>query len=815
MIEWIRFNVETMKKNQKKSNKNLRTIVFVFFVSTVLAMAMFFVVSSQKTKNLFTTITGDGSGLLSEKIKQSEDFLENLGGQEGSGYVEGELIVKFKEGETELKKGFFEKLQTTILGKEDEVIELERVTEKGISLFEISEDEKVRGVSEEMVNQMTRLEKNENVLYVQPNFVYKRRNSESDSMVNSAEKLSLVNVGDERFDLQWGAHNVGQEIVDEYGKVKKGKVDADVDALEAWGISDGSENEVIVAVIDSGVAYNHPDLKDNMWDGSECVDWMGDQLGDCVHGYNLFFDNKNPYPEDGDMHGTHVAGIIAARDNDLGIVGVAPNAKIMALGSKQHITTIELVKGIDFAKKNGAKIINASWGGGTVSCEGIFDKLLYEGIKSFPGLFVASSGNGDENGKPVEHDLENFFDSPSDYGVTTSCWEGLDNVISVAATNQNDELWESSDYGKKSIHIGAPGKAIVSSVSEVNIINKGTVAKDVFSNVTVPNFPVGWEGEGSFATILGEDSVTKKEFIYLAVDKNIPYESSGDSSLTSEVFNLGEGNNNSVFELSFLTVCDTELLNPSISKSGSWAETDYVALEVSVDGGGKFQEIKRFNEGSFLEGRDGNENISLVRPSEIKAIIPSTNSFRFRLRWRSDDDKEFGTNGNGCYFYDFKIKEKEIKEVGHFLQAQSGTSMAAPYVSGLAALLWGYNPNLTTSEVKDIILTSGDSIPALEGKTITGKRINAHNAVESVVSKSATVNINNSSSAGAEENISLVENNFSEKENPSTLSELGGSSSEEEDTKSIVAFVVFLVLLCFSVATGIMVLLLHKKKRAM
>ena len=130
-------------------------------------------------------------------------------------------------------------------------------------------------------------------------------------------------------------------------------------APEAWATSEG--NGTIVAVIDSGVAYNHPDLINSMWNGSNCKDENGAALGGCNSGFDYEDGDKIPLPSTS-SHGTHIAGTIAAvKNNSKGIIGVAPLTKIMAI--KSSLTTTDNVKSINFAQQNGAKIINASWAG--------------------------------------------------------------------------------------------------------------------------------------------------------------------------------------------------------------------------------------------------------------------------------------------------------------------------------------------------------------------------------------------------------------------------------------------------------------------
>lgn len=214
-----------------------------------------------------------------------------------------------------------------------------------------------------------------------------------------------------------------------------------------------------MAVIDSGVDYLHPDLANKMWDGSHCVSDTGATLGGCIHGYDFVDDSKNPLPTI-EPHGTHVSGIIAAQINSgTGIVGVNPNVKIMALRVGDHyMTESVIVRAINFARENGAKVINASFGGGYPS------QIEYDTIKAFTdsgGLFIAAAGNNASNNNTTL-----FY--PADYATTTTfsgvTYPANANVISVAATDENDQLASFSNYGNTSVDVAAPGVDIYSSV---------------------------------------------------------------------------------------------------------------------------------------------------------------------------------------------------------------------------------------------------------------------------------------------------------------------------------------------------------------
>jgi hypothetical protein len=197
---------------------------------------------------------------------------------------------------------------------------------------------------------------------------------------------------------------------------------------------------VTVAVVDTGVDLSHPDLAANLWINPSA----SDSLVNGVNGYNFYDNNTDPSDQYG--HGTHVAGIIAAADNGTGIVGVAPEAKIMAVrvGDDQGgIRLSAAIQGIEYAAREGAKVINLSWGGGSD------DPALRQAIKDVGAqgaLVVVAAGN----------EGMSESDSPSFPAA-----DGLSNEISVASTNQANQLSFFSSYGP-GVDIAAPGESILS-----------------------------------------------------------------------------------------------------------------------------------------------------------------------------------------------------------------------------------------------------------------------------------------------------------------------------------------------------------------
>lgn len=235
---------------------------------------------------------------------------------------------------------------------------------------------------------------------------------------------------DLRFPQLWGLQNTGQA---------NGVPDADIDAPEAWDVTSGS-SRVIVAVIDTGVDYTHPDLRDNI---------LRDPAGNVV-GWD--FANQDANPMDDNSHGTHVAGTIGAvGNNGVGVIGVCPTVRIMPvkfLGADGSGSTANAVLAIDFAVEHGARILNCSWGGGGVS------DLLLEAIqraKKAGVLVVAAAGNEGRN-----NDENPSY--PANYNQFS------DNVLSIAATDSRDALAGFSNYGRDTVDLCAPGVGIMSTL---------------------------------------------------------------------------------------------------------------------------------------------------------------------------------------------------------------------------------------------------------------------------------------------------------------------------------------------------------------
>lgn len=246
---------------------------------------------------------------------------------------------------------------------------------------------------------------------------------------------------DPGFSSLWGLGNTGQT---------GGLVDADIDGPEAWDLTTGSST-IVVGIIDTGVDYRHPDLARNIWNNLDEV--AGNGIDDDRNGYiddvrGWDFHNNDSDPMDDNFHGTHVAGTVGAvGNNGIGVAGVAWHVRLMPLkflGANGSGYTSDAIRALDYARANGARIVNNSWGGGGYS-PAMADAI--ERYRQSGGIFVAAAGNSG-----TSNDTRPSY--PASYPH--------DNVLTVAAANDRDQLAAFSNYGAISVDIAAPGVSILS-----------------------------------------------------------------------------------------------------------------------------------------------------------------------------------------------------------------------------------------------------------------------------------------------------------------------------------------------------------------
>ncbi len=248
----------------------------------------------------------------------------------------------------------------------------------------------------------------------------------------------------------WGLHNFGQT---------GGTPDADIDAPEAWDYFTNTNGGVIVAVIDTGIDYNHEDLVDNVWSNpgeipGNGIDDDGNGWVDDVHGINAITGSGDPL--DNNDHGTHVSGTIGAQGNNgIGVVGVNWDVDIMGCkflnrfgsgSTSDAVTCLNYLTDMRVNYGHNIVVSNNSWGGGGYS-QALYDAIDVAGNAGI--MFVAAAGNSGQN-------IDVSPSYPASYD--------LPEIVAVAATDHNDLMASFSNYGATGVDLGAPGVSILSTV---------------------------------------------------------------------------------------------------------------------------------------------------------------------------------------------------------------------------------------------------------------------------------------------------------------------------------------------------------------
>jgi thermitase len=265
--------------------------------------------------------------------------------------------------------------------------------------------------------------------------------------------FSLNHKSGNYYQWQWGFNNKGNNEpirVNQRFPVP-GVVGVDAEVEMAWDHMK-KHRSILIAVPDTGVDLDHPDLKGQLWvnqkekDGKKGVDDDGNGYIDDINGYD--FVKNDGIPDDEMGHGTHVSGIIAALDNQVGVRGVLQNVKLMPikfLDKKGRGSLEGTIKAMGYAIENKAKIINASWGSSRYS--EIMMELIQESAAN-DSIIVAAAGNLRGRNTDVSPTYPACYNSP--------------NIIAVASHNAQNYLSAFSSWGPRTIHIAAPGTNIIS-----------------------------------------------------------------------------------------------------------------------------------------------------------------------------------------------------------------------------------------------------------------------------------------------------------------------------------------------------------------
>lgn len=347
---------------------------------------------------------------------------------EGKDFATGEILVKFYPSQIDLRQDYGNE-RTYSFGADNNLDLKEAIKESNIAVYRTRQNETVKSA-------IRRLGHSYGTEYVEPNYI----------------RRAAVVPNDPDFINLWGLQNSGQSV---FGY--RGQAGADINAVQAWDIYSGSK-AIKVAVIDTGIDYNHSDLRENMWDGANCRDENNKQASCPFHGWD--FVNRDNNPMDDYSHGTHIAGTIGAKGNNgIGIAGINWNVSLVALkagNSNNQFYISDIVKAINFATFNNIKIINASF---SSSGSSESEKAAIAKFRDAGGLFVAAAGN---RGLNVESN------------PAYPCSYSLDNIICVAATDYFDRKASFSNYGSVSVDVGAPGDNIYSTLPGSYGIKDGT-----------------------------------------------------------------------------------------------------------------------------------------------------------------------------------------------------------------------------------------------------------------------------------------------------------------------------------------------------
>lgn len=510
-------------------------------------------------------------------------------------------------------------------------------------------------------------------------------------------RQKFVAPNDTNYGQLWGLKNTGQTITDPmdtdglYPTNNPGTSGKDMDLETAWNTqTDCSAN--IVAVIDTGVNYNHSDLSANMWNGASCVSETGAALGSCTSGYDFVDNDKLPMDLDG--HGTHVAGTIGARGNNgAGVTGVCWVAQIMAIRviGPSGASDANIIKGLDFARQNGAKIINMSLGGPGFS-SAVNDALT--ATRTAGILVVIAAGNGDADGVGDNLNLTGGTGGENDI---YPCEYTQDNIICVAALTQNYTLTTFSNYGTTAVDVGAPGANILSTYG-----GQTTTVSDDFTS--------GWTFGGSW----GRDTST----YYCAV-------LSEHLSYPSNYCNAAAG--------FYPTSSDHSATKTYTISSGADVVTLSYTAQIYVGSGDSF---RVYSDGDAtplngllhlnVPGPVGSNYVSLSH-SLTNCPGQTSCSVGFRMTTNSTQGaSDYGIAIAGGGFFTLKTYDHGMSTY----DVQNGTSMASPNTAGVAALLLGRNPNFTYTDLRTAILTMGDAETALATTTATGRAVDAAKSLQ-------------------------------------------------------------------------------------
>lgn len=535
---------------------------------------------------------------------------------------------------------------------------------------------------------ITELKKKSGVKYAFPNY---------------KKKISAI-TNDTYSKYQWALENTGQN---------SGTEGADINADALWDKAAKAEDEVVVAVIDTGIDFEHEDLKDVIWTNPYGSKLVG------KNGYDFTYTTGNGKPQDDNGHGSHVSGIIAgAADNGKGISGVnKTNVKILPLkcfdqyGGGSSYSEFSSFDYIARAAKLGANIkaVNCSYGGvGDTDekkvYEEIFDELGASGI-----LTVVSAGNETENLGALDPD---WYDSDECLLPATN---DSKYCITVAASNEYDKLTPYTNYSEKYVDVAAPGDDILSCVS-YNCFNPSLYTQEQIDTLTknyqnyngavTPTdfgYPKVIDEESPAITILSDATVAQSDTFFGDGGKSVSvtFNKSANAASGKEAYMLeipfALDDENAPYRISFMASTNANIING-------------FAVDLPADHECYFNGSYVTEEFDFYPTDCTWDHYEfMINPNETANYLKSKER-KLQIIVVANKDES-------VYFDDFAVSKQDVDETGFGkYDFKSGTSMSTPFVTGAVALAANSNPGASALDIYNMVCNTGRVSADLNGK---------------------------------------------------------------------------------------------------
>jgi thermitase len=505
-----------------------------------------------------------------------------------------------------------------------------------------------------------RLERQPDVAYAQPNFRY---------------RTTAVEAPDDTFFGQlWGLSDPALP-------------NPGVSALEAWEVTEGAGQTI--AVVDSGVDLTHPDLAANLWtnpvEALLPTDGLDNDLNgrvDDVHGYD-FVDGDGD-PDDYEFHGTHVAGTAAAvADNGMGVAGVAPAAEIMAvrvLDGNGSGSTAGIADGIAYAAENGADVVNLSILGPPGVDAAMSDAVDVAAAEDV--VVVAAAGNEAANNDAAPH-------SP--------CALPQPNLVCTAALAQSGALASFSNYGPEHVDLAAPGTSILSARTDYGppLFSNGFEAGETAAWETAAfNGGIPWGLSSKAAT--GAQSAADSPVGTYGPALDPEDLSVSELSTVDPVDLAGERG----CRLHFRDMYQTQPLVDAFLAGAIDEGTEFEVMSVSGSSAGYPKDFSR--EETSISRLDGQSDVHPFFAVLADASDQRDGAYVDDVRLICRDETYVNAIASGA--------EADLPNAGNYVHFQ-GTSMAAPHVSGVVALVRAAAPGLSAPEAIDAVLEGTSAIP--------------------------------------------------------------------------------------------------------